>query len=401
MRVLIVHNFYGSSQPSGENIVVTLERDLLLARGHAVEVLTRHSDEVRSRGRRGMVQAALVAAWNPLMVRAMRRAAGSFHPDVVHVHNTFPLISPAVFYGLGATVARVMTLHNSRLFCANGLCMRMGQDCTACLDSRSPWPALRHGCYKDSLLATIAPAATVALHRMLGTWERQVDCFIALTDWQRTLLVGAGLPGAKVALKPNFFPGQPSVVPWRDREPYAVFVGRLSSAKGVHTLVEAWGHWGAGAPELRLIGEGELRPLVEAASSRSSVRLLGRLTHQDTLAQVARARLLILPSEGFEAFPLVLREAFALGTPVVISDNPSMACLVSDGTEGAVFTRGDAASLLATVQSVWARPDCLRQYADAGRERYLALYEEGANYERLIALYKDAIQQRLTQGAAQ
>ena len=239
MKILLVHNYYGSAAPSGENQVFEAERALLRQRGHRVREFVRHSDEIRGQGVWGAVKGACAVPWNPCSVVAIRRAVDAFQPDIVHVHNTFPLISPGIFPAIGHRAARVLTLHNYRLFCPAAIPLRDGRVCTDCLAARSSWPALRHGCYRHSRLATLPLAFSVALHRTLNTWTQQVDAFIALSDFQRQLMTQSGLPAARVYVKPNFYPGHPQPVPWPDRQDYAVFAGRLTAEKGVETLIRA------------------------------------------------------------------------------------------------------------------------------------------------------------------
>ena len=194
MRLLVVHNFYGSEAPSGENMVYQAEKALLKSRGHSVEEFTRHSDEIRSKGFRGQLRGALATPWSRRSARELRNHVERMRPDVVHVHNTFPLISPSIFHAIGHRAARVLTLHNYRIFCAAAIPMRHGRVCTECLDSRSVLPSLRYGCYRDSRAATVPLAAGVALHRRLGTWSNHVEAFISLTEFQRELLSWSGLP---------------------------------------------------------------------------------------------------------------------------------------------------------------------------------------------------------------
>ena len=166
-----------------------------------------------------------------------------FSPDIVHIHNTFPLISPAIFYALDSRMPRVLTLHNYRLFCPAGLPLRSGNICTTCIERRNTLPSVIHGCYRDSSIATIPLAISVELHRSLGTWKNQVDRFITFSDFQMQKMISAGLPSEKIMIKPNFFPGNPVVVPWKNRGDYIVFVGRLSPEKGICNLVRAWKIW--------------------------------------------------------------------------------------------------------------------------------------------------------------
>ncbi len=391
VRILLLHNFYGSAAPSGENQVFEAERALLQARGHEVETFTRHNDEIRAQGAWGTVKGALATPWNPWMARAARQAVVRFEPDVVHVHNTFPLISPSIFHAVGPRAARVLTLHNYRLFCAAGIPMRNGRVCTACLDTRTPWPALRHGCYRGSRAATLPLALSVGLHRAAGTWKRQVDAFIALSEFQRQRMGEAGLPPDKVHVKPNFYPGNPAVIPWRDRQPYVVFAGRLTAEKGVTSLLRAWAAWGAAAPELRLVGDGALWPELALRAKGLPVRFLGQLPAAEAQAQIAAARLLVLPSEWFEGFPMVVREAFAFGTPAAVSAIGPLPSIVRAGESGVVFEPANPASLLDSVRAAWEEPDLLERLGRGARAEFEAKYTEEANYAQLLVIYEDAI----------
>lgn len=390
-KVLFVHNFYGSAAPSGENQVFEAEMALLRSRGHEVAEFTRYSDEIRAQGAFGAIRGAAATPWNPWMARLLKREMDCFNPDVVHVHNTFPLISPSIFSAIGRQAARVLTLHNYRLFCPAAIPMREGRVCIDCLDRRSAWPALRHGCYRGSRLATLPLVFGAELHRALGTWSRHVDGFIALSDFQRSLMAASGLPDAKIHVKPNFYPGLPAIVPWPDRAPYAIFAGRLSREKGVETLLHAWRLWGAAAPELRLAGDGELRPILERMAEGLSVRFLGQISSAEAQAQIAAARLLVLPSEWFEGFPMVVREAFAFGTPAAVSDLGPLPTIVQHGVSGVVFLAANPESLLSEVRAAWSTPGLLEHFGQGARAEFETKYTEEANYAMLMDIYRQAI----------
>ena len=394
MRILRITNFYGSGAPSGENQVFLDEGDLLAARGHEVSSFTRHSDEILGEGAKGVLHGALATPWNPWMAWAVRNTVQRQRPEVVHVHNTFPLLSNALFPAIGTRAARVLTLHNYRLFCPAAIPLRAGAVCTECLDRRSVWPALRHGCYRGSRAATVPLALSVGLHRRLGTWRDQVDAFIALTAFQREVMVAAGLPAERVHVKPNFYPGNPAVIPWAARRPVVVFVGRLTAEKGVATLVQAWLDWGEAAPELRIIGEGGLRPALErlaAGAPRVPVRFVGQVAGEAAQAEIARARLLVLPSECFEGFPLVLREAFAFGTPAAVSALGPLPSLVKAGENGVLFPAGNPEALLSVVRDLWGRQAELERLGQGARRAFEKFYTAEANYGRLMEIYQQAI----------
>lgn len=392
MKTLLVHNFYGSATPSGENQVVEAEQAMLRARGHTVSLFSRHSDQIRAQGALGAAKGALATPWNPLAARALQQACADFGPDVVHVHNTFPLISPAVFSAVGRRAARVLTLHNYRLFCPAAIPMRAGQVCTDCLDRRSALPAVVHGCYRQSRLATLPLALGVALHRALGTWTRQVDAFICLSAFQRELMVKAGLPRERVHVKPNFYPGMPAVLPWAQRAPYVVFAGRLTPEKGVENLLRAWQQWGDAAPELRIVGDGPLRAALVQRAQGLPVRFMGQLDAQAAQQQIAHGRLLVLPSECFEGFPMVVREAFAFGTPCAVSDLGPLPSIVDHGRSGLVFAPANPRALLAQVRAAWEAPGQLAQLGQGARQAFEQHYTETANHATLMNIYQQAIE---------
>lgn len=392
MKALLVHNFYGSATPSGENQVVEAEQGLLRARGHTVGLFSRHSDRIRAQGRLGTLKGALTTPWNPVAARALQRACRDLGADVVHVHNVFPLISPAIFSAIGRRAARVLTLHNYRLFCPAAIPMRDGSVCTECLDKRSPMPAMIHGCYRGSRAATLPLALSVGLHRALGTWTNKVDAFICLSDFQRELMIDAGLPREKVHVKPNFYPGNPDVVAWTERKPYAVFAGRLTPEKGVINLLRAWQRWGAAAPELRLVGDGELRGQLDRMAEGLPVRFLGQMPAERAQAEIANARLQILPSECFEGFPMVVREAFAFGTPAAVSNLGPLPSIVEHGKSGVVFKPAAPESLLDEVRKAWHTPGLLEQLGRGARAEFESKYTEDANYATLMDIYRQAIE---------
>lgn len=391
MKVLLVHNHYGSAAPSGENRVFELERDLLNRAGYVVETFERHSDALRSQGKLGMFRGALMTPWNPAISREMREVVKRFKPDVVHAHNTFPMISPSVF-SAAEGCARVLTLHNYRLACPAAIPMREGLICTDCIDRKSVMPALWHGCYRSSRLATLPLATNVALHRWLGTWRSEVEAFISLTNFQKELMAGAGIPAERIHVKPNFYPGTPARIAFDNRPSQVVFAGRLGAEKGIEDLVEAWLDWGHDAPELRIVGDGELRRSLESRSAAAqNITFLGQVASRTAEMEIANAKLLVLPSRWFEGFPMVLREAFALGTPVAVSDQgplPGIASLA----DGIVFSVNDPKDLLQKVRSRWNDEERLSSMALASERAYREHYSEKKNLEALSNIYERAIE---------
>jgi glycosyltransferase involved in cell wall biosynthesis len=399
MKILLAHNYYGSSAPSGENKVFLAERDLLKSRGHEVIEYTRHSDEIRNHGFGGTMRGAFSTPWNPFSQQKVLRILKDEEPDIMHAHNTFPLLSPAVFRAArGLRTATVLTIHNYRIFCAAGIPVRNAASCTDCLDRRSVLPSLKYGCYRNSRLATLPMAFMIALHRTMGTWHQDVDAFIALTEFQKDKMSEAGLTEDRMYTKPHFFPDPPKPLPWKEREPLVVFVGRLGFEKGVHILVEAWKEWGDSAPSLELIGDGpereELEMKVDQSGLRQKIRFCGQLPFSRVQEKLARVSLLVLPSLCFEGFPMAIREAFALGVPVAASRLGSLPCLVQEEENGVLFEPGNYSDLLRVLRQLWNMPEKLAALGRKARADFEEKYTDSVNYEALMNIYQTAIELR-------
>lgn len=239
-RVLLVHNYYGSTAPSGENKVFEAEKAMLEKRSVCVETYTRCSDEIRNGSVKGLIKGALCTVANPFAARALTRKIKAFKPEVVHFHNTFPLISPLALRAAHQAGCKVvMTLHNYRTVCAAGVPTHDGKVCSLCLDKQCVKDAIMHRCYRGSLMATLPLAGNISVYR--NRWAKWVDRFIVLSEFQKRKMVECGWPEEKFAVKGNFIEvSEDPIVPASERKDEILYVGRLSREKGVFTLIEAW-----------------------------------------------------------------------------------------------------------------------------------------------------------------
>ena len=392
MKILMVHNYYGSGVPSGENIVFERERKMLIEHGHEVESFCRTSDEIRTQGLWGLINGGLSTPWNPWMARAIRIKVEAFRPDIVHVHNTFPLISPAIFWAIGKRAKKVMTLHNYQTFCAAAIPMYEERICLRCMDGHNVWSALIRRCYRKSFFATLPQTLRLQLHRKLETWVSQVDTLIMLSEYQRRIMQACGFSRVRCVVKPNYYDGNPDVTDWNARSNAIVFVGRLSVEKGVRFLIDAWARWGAQAPELRIIGDGPLRPELELAAQGLPVHFLGRLKAPDVQREIGNAKLLVFPSIWIETFGLVILEAFAHGTPVAVSNLGPLPSIVADQLTGLIFSPASANDLLRVVRNAWGAQEHLAQMGAAARKEFELKYTETANYNALMEIYRTLLE---------
>jgi glycosyltransferase involved in cell wall biosynthesis len=380
VKVVVAHNYY--QQPGGEDVAFESEAQLLEQRGHRVVRFTLHNDKVRHIA---APQLAAGTIWNIAAYREMVALLARERPDVLHVHNFFPLMSPAVYYAAqAANVPVVQTLHNYRLLCPSAILFRDGHICEECVHRAVPTPGVRHACYRGKRTASAAVAAMSTIHRLAGTWVRRVDLFVALTEFARARFVAGGMPADKVVVKPNF-----AADPRRSagRRLYAVFVGRLTEEKGYRVLLEAWRKL-APRIELRVLGDGPgAQEVARAAATVPGIRFLGRRPRAEVVAAMTDAQFLVFPSVWFETFGLAIIEAFALGVPVIASRLGSMAELVRHGQTGLHFEPGNPADLARQVERALEHPAELARMGRNARLEYERCYTPDVNYAMLMTLY--------------
>lgn len=387
-KILLTHNRY--QQPGGEDQVFDAEANLLETRGHRVIRYTKHNDQVTYMG---SVSSARATIWNNTVYREIRKLIREERPDVVHIHNTLPLISPAAYYAAKAEeVPVVQTLHNYRLLCPNAVFFRDGQVCEDCLGKAVPWPGVLHSCYRGSRAASGVVAAMLTVHRSLGTWNRMVDVYITPSEFTRKKLIEGGLPEEKVAVKPHFV--HPAPKAGEGRGGYAVFVGRLSAEKGLDTLLSAWEYL-EGKMSLKVVGDGPLASRVLETTRRvPEIEWMGRRSPDEVLRIVGEAGLVVVPSKVYETFGRVVVEAFAKGTPVVGSKMGAIAELVEHRRTGLLYRAGDPKDLAAQVHWALAHPADLERMRVESRKEFEAKYTAERNYLTLKEIYETAGRER-------
>jgi len=381
IRVMIVHNFY--QQPGGEDQVFRAEQTMLQEAG--VEVIEHivHNDEL---AKMGPLELAQVTLWNSQAYRQVRSLVAAQKPHVVHVHNTFPLLSPAIYHAIKAEgVPIVQTLHNYRLLCLNATLQRAGKECVQCLGKSIPWPGVVHSCYRNRAASSVL-ASMLVLHRLLRTWTNKIDRFIVLTDYERSVFVKGGLDPAKIRLKPNFVHPDPGA--GDGQEGYALFVGRLSPEKGIDVLLEAWKNLDI---PLKIAGDGPLGPMVsQAVQSMPQVEWLGRRPRQEIFGLMQKAAFLVFPSVTYEGFPMTLAEAFATGLPVVGSNYGSMPLVIKNLENGLLFEVGNPNDLAQKVRWLVSQPHRLHEMHKQARREFETRYSAKQNLQVLLDIYKEA-----------
>jgi len=387
VRVLLAHNTY--QLPGGEDVVCQRERDLLAAHGVEVVEYRRSNHELDQYSGVNRLKLVTRVIWNSDSKRDFTEVLRRTQPDLVHVHNTFMVISPSIYSACREqNVPVVQTLHNYRLLCPTATFFRDGKPCHDCESHLGH--SILHGCYRGSRVSTASVAAMLTWHRMAGTYSHLVDRYIALTEFSRSNFLRAGFDPAKIMVKPNFVDPDPG-----ERlgdGAYALYIGRISPEKGLRTVLSAWRQLPEPLP-LKLAGSG---PLVDelkaaAASIGPQVEYLGQLPGPQVMQAMKGARVIIFPSELYENFPLTLCEAFACGVPVIASNLGAMQEIVKDGYTGLLFRPGDAADLAQKVSYAWSHPEEMRQLGRNGRREYETKYTAEQNFRRLMEIYRSVL----------
>jgi len=384
-RILILHNAY--QERGGEDSVVAAEMGLLTRYGHEVEIYRRHNDELLQKS---AISAAADALWSRQSSADLRLLVQRFAPDLVHVHNTFPLISPSVYWQASALrIPVVQTLHNFRLMCPQAQLLRNGAVCEACV-GKLPWRAVAYGCYRGSRLQSAVSAVGISLHRAIGTYDRNVTRYIALNEFCRLKFIEAGLPPRLICIKPNFVEAATQIAGARSRRQGGLFVCRLSLDKGVLILLSA-----ISALEDRIsvtvIGSGQLEGMV---AERLGDRYVGFKSLPEILELMRSAAYLIVPSIWYENFPRTIVEAFASGLPVIASRLGALAEVVKEGQTGLLFDPGQASDLAEKLRWAEANPLEMLRMGRNARKEYEELYSPERNYEVLSDIYSQALSER-------
>lgn len=383
MKVLLVHNRY--QQRGGEDSVVESEREILSAHGLEVELLQADNDNIH--GTLSKIRASAEVGYSRRGVASIEAAIAMFKPDVVHVHNWFPTLSPAIFWACNRNrVPVVHTLHNYRLLCVKASLYRDGKPCEKCVGKTLRLPGIAYGCYRGSRAGSAAATAAMLFHWQIGTWQRAVDRFVALSWFAKMKLIQGGLPAVKIAIKPNALAIDPGMRGGGGG--YFAYIGRLTDEKGIATLLECWQR-DPTLPKLLVAGTGPLeREVVAAAATRKNIQWVGSRPSDEVLEIMGKAAAVICPSVWYEGMPRVAIEAMAVGTPVIASRLGTYVEMIQDGRSGMLFEAGSPTALLACVRQ--AALGCTSTMRKAARIKFESEYSPEASFRHLLEIYQDA-----------
>lgn len=376
-KILIVHNAYQIW--GGEDEVVEAETRLLRSYGHEV-IEYRKSNHSITKPTFSLLRRTL---WSSETIKEIHQLIEKHQPSIIHAHNTFPLISPSLYWVANKIgIPIIQTLHNFRVLCAQGAFLRAGRICQDCLGTL-PWRGIYHKCYRGSVPQSTALVAMLGVHRSLGTYNNKVTRYIVLTEYAKQVFTAGGLPAEKLVIKPNFVD-----LPTRTERPSegGLWVGRFSVEKGVQTLLDALQH--NRRVKLSMIGTGPLRPLLE---KHPQIDLLGwQDDPSDVYTRIRASLFMVIPSICHENFPRTLVEAFASGVPVIASRIGAFAELIKEGETGLLFNAGDSHDLARKIAYAYDHVDEMVRMGQQARIEYEKKYTSAQNYRQLLAIYQDA-----------
>jgi len=387
MKVLVCHTYY--QQRGGEDQFFEDEARLLESHGHEVIRYTTHNDQINGRG---MLSVAAQTLWNREASARLTQLVKEHRPDVLHVVNTFPLLSPSIFHtAQKLNLPTVASIQNYRMFCAQAMCFRDGKACEACL-GKIPWRAVKHGCYRGSRAGSAVVAAMQMLHKHLRTWQSCVDVICVASDFSKSKLIAAGCEPGQMMKKPNFVSVDPGMKNGEGK--FALFVGRLAGEKGIQTLLDAWTKHELPYP-LKILGDGpDSETVKNVAEKLDNVEWIGRVSNEEVYQWMGRAACLVFPSVGYESLPKTLIESLAVGTPVIGADTASVPEVVSDGETGVIFKGGDADSLATAVHDFFACEDSWQAMRVRCRQEFEVRFTASQNYQHLMKIYREAIHRK-------
>jgi len=383
-RVLLVHNYYQIG--GGEHTVFESEKDMLVENGHAVYSYTRSNDELKAAAWK-LALLPFTTSWSMKTYFDVRRLIRKKQIDIVHCHNTFPLISPSVYYAARSMkVPVVQTIHNFRFLCPNGIFYCDGQICEQCKERNTFGPAIIKGCYRNSKLQTAVVAAMLRIHRLLGTYKKLN--YIFLTEFnKRKFTELVDISGENIFVKPNFVKERCSPHQEAEIQPKFIYMGRLEQNKGIDFLLDVWPELPE-QYELHIYGDGTFRGLCEAKAKKyENIHFFGFCPQEEIFRDLENAQALLFMSSWYEGYPMTLAETFSLGRPVISTDVGNHCDVVMHSGGGVVFRCGDKDSFFEALKNVVANN---QRYSACAVNYFREHLTKEINYRMLCDIYDKA-----------
>ena len=380
MRILFVHNFY--QQAGGEDQVFLAEKDLMKEHGHEVHSYTVNNDNINSLWTK--INTTINLSYSTKSKKNFSIALKKINPDIVHCHNFFPRLTPSIFDAcLDENIPAILTLHNYRLVCPSVYLSKNNKPWELSI-KKNPYWAVPYKVYQNSFIGTAAIAYMINYHKKRKTWQKKLDHIITLTKFAKNKFIESGFSPNNMVVKPNFI--SDPLKENNTRGQFALFIGRLSQEKGIEFLLESWKEIDF---PLKIVGDGPMMGNLKLQGN--NVEFLGKIPNKSVKTLLQKAQFLVFPSQWYEGFPMVLVEAMACGTPVLVTNIGSMQEIITDELNGLHFELGNQKQFIEKVHQLMKDESLCQFLGDNGRRAYLEKYTPDVNYQQLISIYQDSI----------
>ncbi|KAA3617057.1 MAG: glycosyltransferase [Calditrichaeota bacterium] len=380
MKILLVHNRYKLA--GGEDTVFKNELELLESKGNQVRQFIKDNKEIDNYSISEKVSLIGKTTYSRNSYLEIAKIFKDYKPDVCHIHNFFPLISPSIFSACQDNkIPVIQTLHNYRLICPGAYLYRDGHICEECSEN-GIYKSVKYGCYRESKLQTYTVARMIQKNSEYSTWNTKIDGYITLTNFAKQKFIQNNFPKNKIYKKSNFLFEDPGVS--KRNVSGFIFVGRLDETKGLDVLIQASRI--NNNFKINIAGDGPLKPKFP-----KDINYLGLLNKEGVHENIKTSLALIFPSVWYEGMPMTIIEAFACGRPVIASNLGAMAEMIEDGKTGLLFEPGNAKDLANKMQWAMDNKDKMAEMGKNARKEFEEKYTAEKNYERLMEIYRAAI----------
>jgi len=385
MKILVIHNFY--QQKGGEDIVVQQEIELLRDKGHIVDTFFVSNKSITTQIDK--FTASLNTSYSVKFRDRIKKKINYFCPDIVHIHNTFPIITSSVYDAcIQSNVPSIQTLHNFRIRCSSGLFFRDGKICEQCLN-KSAFQAVLHKCYRNSIVGSFFVAKMIEDNKRRDVWNVKVDRLISLTSFAKQKLIASGIKKNKICIKPNFIKDYGYCY---EKEDYFLFIGRLSVEKGLDLLLEVFTKTDK---KLKIIGTGPLENEVhKSVSTNPNIEYLGFMNKDAIINHLKKAKSLIFSSICYEGMPMTILESFSTGTPVISPNIGGPNEMVKNNENGLIYEVNNSKDLLDKIYSLDEDRELQNKLSNGARSSYKLNYSAELNYKMLMDIYKKVIDEK-------
>ena len=368
MKILQIHNSY--NYYGGEDSVVDEEKNLLEKNGHEVIQLFRDNKKELIT-LKDKFEALKNLSYSEYSIKLLSQKLLEIgNPDIVHIHNTFPLWTYSIFKFLHEKqIPIIMTLHNYRLV----------WDTLKLFDKNY----LNYGCFKNSQIKTFLISKIINKNKKL---LNNVNKFITLTEFTRGQFIRAGISKERLAVKPNFLPKKKIILQNIENKNNAIFASRISEEKGITTLINAWNEVDL---KINIFGDGPL--LAGFKKDQINIQFHGNCPRDAVNEEIKKSKFLIFPSEWYECMPMTILEAFREGTLVLASNIGSIKCIIKDNYNGILFNPKDTKDIQNKVNWVLNNPQKCNEICSNALNDFNMNYTEEINYKMLMNIYNEAI----------